>query len=166
MHFVNLTAITAPNHSQARGIRGASIPTKARLTYFQDKSLKLELQYRTEGQWDTCFETGPVVIPSVSYLGFSAETGELSDNFDIVNVQTNNLYSAATGDANKSELRNKGSRQDSKPGGTTRYNKDAPKSGGWGWFILKIVLFLGACGGAYGGYTMYRTSSKRGSRFD
>ncbi len=28
----------------ARGLRGASVPTKFRLTYFQDKSLKLEVQ--------------------------------------------------------------------------------------------------------------------------
>src|ERR1700744_1124318 len=36
----------------ARGIRTANIPTKARLTYFQDKSLKLELQYKAVDQWE------------------------------------------------------------------------------------------------------------------
>ncbi|XMA19993.1 hypothetical protein WAI453_012784 [Rhynchosporium graminicola] len=69
----------------ARGIRGTATSTKARLTYFQDKSLKLELQYKTDGVWELCFETKePPMIPSVAYLGFSAETGELSDNHDII----------------------------------------------------------------------------------
>ena len=77
----------------ARGIRGATVPTRARLSYFQDKSLKLELMYKQEDQWELCFQTNePPTIPSVAYLGFSAETGELSDNHDIVNVFTKNLY--------------------------------------------------------------------------
>src|SRR6266566_263118 len=41
----------------ARGIRGASVPTKLKLTYFQDKHLKLELQYKSDGDWTLCFET-------------------------------------------------------------------------------------------------------------
>ncbi|THC95476.1 hypothetical protein EYZ11_005031 [Aspergillus tanneri] len=62
----------------ARGLRGATIPTKARLTYFQDKSLSLDLQYKSEDTWNNCFTlTAPdanIAIPSVAYLGFSAET--------------------------------------------------------------------------------------------
>ncbi|RFU29178.1 hypothetical protein B7463_g7165, partial [Scytalidium lignicola] len=48
----------------ARGIRGANTPTKARLTYFQDKSLKLELQYKNVDQWTVCFETNDPPDPS------------------------------------------------------------------------------------------------------
>ncbi|ERF71879.1 hypothetical protein EPUS_01794 [Endocarpon pusillum Z07020] len=82
----------------ARGLRAASVPTKAKLTYFQDKSLKLQLQYKTEDQWSTCFSLEPTTsmplkLPNVVYLGFSAETGELSDNFDIISVETRNMYS-------------------------------------------------------------------------
>ncbi|GAB1204874.1 hypothetical protein APSETT445_003538 [Aspergillus pseudonomiae] len=65
----------------ARGLRGASIPTKARLTYFQDKSLTLDLQYKSEDSWTNCFTlTAPetnIAIPSVAYLGFSGETEPL-----------------------------------------------------------------------------------------
>ncbi|MCJ1448468.1 MAG: hypothetical protein MMC23_008984 [Stictis urceolatum] len=142
----------------ARGIRGATVPTKARLTYFQDKSLQLDLRYKSEDEWTTCFETGSVTLPSVAYLGFSGETGELSDNFDVVSVETKNLYqvnpSSGSGSSGKS---NSYTRKDGK--------KTSDGSGRWVWFLIKVLLVTGACGGAYVGWTAYRTS-KRHSRFD
>ena len=146
------------DYSQARGIRGASVPTKARLTYFQDQSLKLELQYKSESDWTPCFETGPITLPSVTYLGFSAETGELSDNFDIISVETKNLYTSAPntpGSAGKGGTRPEAARR----------RRPTTARGGWGWFLIKILLFVGVCGGAYVGYSAYRTQ-KRHSRFD
>lgn len=144
---------------QARGIRGATQPTKARLTYFQDTSLKLELQYKPDEDWTTCFELGPVAIPSIAYLGFSAETGELSDNFDIIKVDTQNLYSSA-----QYEGGSKRPAPSTRPGAKD-YNPNREKRGGsWTWFFLKIVLFGVLCVGAYVGWTMYRSSS-RSSRF-
>ena len=143
----------------ARGIRGATVPTKARLTYFQEKSLKLELQYKSGDQWVVCFEKeDPPAIPSVSYLGFSAETGELSDNHDIISVQTKNLYNANT---------------QSRPAGTgSSRNKGKPatipnQGGSWTWFFIKIVLFCVVVAGGYIGYTAYRTGKlwKRSHRF-
>ncbi|MCJ1479884.1 hypothetical protein MMC06_000038 [Schaereria dolodes] len=141
----------------ARGLRGASIPTKGRLTYFQDQSLKLELQYKTDDTWTLCFETEALAIPSVSYLGFSAETGELSDNFDLISVEVKNLYSSQQSvDGSRKE----GGKQKGKAYDPNR----GQKSRGWGLFFVKIVLFGIVCAGGYVGYTMYR-SSKRSSRF-
>jgi mannose-binding lectin 2 len=140
----------------ARGIRGAPVPTKARLTYFQDKSLKLELQYKTEDQWVVCFEKeDPPAIPAVAYLGFSAETGELSDNHDIISVQTKNLYSPATRPTSLPSSRNRGKAPSTKHGGS------------WTWFFIKIVLFCVVVAGGYIGYTAYRTGKmgKRSHRF-
>lgn len=143
----------------ARGIRGASIPTKARLTYFQDKSLKLELQFKKEDDWMLCFETfEPPSIPSVAYLGFSGETGELSDNHDIVSVQAKNLYSTKMEEYKKGESKDKG---------RGRKPYQAPKeaeSGSWKWFLVKVILFFMVAGGSYVGWTVYR-SSKRSHRF-
>lgn len=147
----------------ARGIRGASVPTKAKLTYFQDKSLKFELQYKSEDRWELCFESfEPPTIPSVAYLGFSAETGELSDNHDIISVVTKNLYDTT-------------SRQDAaanKPGATgksTGKNKNKvakdTEGGSWTWFLFKIVLFFMVVAGGYVGYTAWRTSQRRSHRF-
>ncbi|KAL9058448.1 MAG: hypothetical protein Q9162_001743 [Coniocarpon cinnabarinum] len=143
----------------ARGIRNAQLPTKGRLTYFQDKNLTLDLQYKTEGEWEPCFDTPDIKIPSVSYLGFTAATGDLSDNFDIIGVETKNLYSSAGGSG-----RTHGSTAGYR-GSSSAYREGKQEEGGsWSWFFLKIVLLMVVCGGGYVGWTMYR-SQRRGSRF-
>ncbi|TAQ90856.1 hypothetical protein B7494_g765 [Chlorociboria aeruginascens] len=144
----------------ARGIRGGTVPTKARLTYFQDKSLKLELQYKVEDQWELCFETNePPTIPSVAYLGFSAETGELSDNHDIISVNTKNLYDTkARTDPMQSKQAPGPSRQNKK------FGKEK-QSGSWSWFIFKVLVFFAVVGGGYVGYTAWRTQQRKSHRF-
>ncbi|KKY23833.1 putative histone [Phaeomoniella chlamydospora] len=128
----------------ARGLRNANVPTKAKLTYLQDKSLTLQLQYKSEDTWTDCFsitptESRPLKLPSVSYLGFSAETGELSDNFDIISVDAKNLYSPTSGS-------NRG-RPDAYRGGRARRQK---KKGSWTWFFFKIISFCGKGGKGLG----------------
>lgn len=138
---------------QARGIRNAQLPTKARFTYFQDKSLKLDLQYKSEDEWTPCFEVENYKVPGVAYLGFSAETGELSDNFDIVSVKTQNLYlrgGAGSGGGTSSSGKT-----------ATSYKKPKAQSGGsWTWFFMKFVLFGLAITGAYVGFTIYRARQR------
>ncbi|KAF2400724.1 putative lectin family integral membrane protein [Trichodelitschia bisporula] len=138
----------------ARGIRSQEYPTRMRLTYFQDKSLTLDLQYKTEGQWDNCFTVGPEAkIPSVAYLGFSAETGELSDNHDIISVTTKNLYAppVTPGAATK------------KAGGPLG-GASMSEGGSWLWFFARFLLFGLAVTGAYVGFTAWRAQRAR-SRF-
>ena len=135
----------------ARGIRHSNIPTKMRLTYFQDKQLKLELQYKTEGDWQLCFETeSPPAIPNIAYLGFTAETGELSDNHDIISVVAKNLY-ASPGSGGRQTPGNKG---------RGKAKKIKKEGGSWTWFFTKIILFILAAGGSYVGYTAWRAKSK------
>jgi lectin, mannose-binding 2 len=142
----------------ARGIRTDSVTTKARLTYFQDKSLKLELQYKAEDQWELCFETNePPSIPAVSYLGFSAETGELSDNHDIISVETKNLY----------DTKNRVDNSSNRPGGPK--SKDRKKyarkqKGSWFGFFAKVFLFALSVCGVYFGYQIWR-KNVRSHRF-
>lgn len=154
----------------ARGIRGGSVPTKARLTYFQDKSLKLELQYKQEDQWILCFEKeDPPVIPSVAYLGFSAETGELSDNHDIISVTSKNLYSTQPNGQKAGKQTPGNGKTASKQ--TEKYRKQKmakppTSSGGWGWFFVKLFLFGGLVFGSYVGWIAYRAAAnKRSHRF-
>lgn len=137
----------------ARGIRNPQIATKARLTYFQDKYLRLELQYKAEDEWTQCFEIPKFKVPPVAYLGFSAETGELSDNHDIISIKSHNLYQK-------------------NPGGNTAgtSGSSAPKSGSsmtrekeggsWTWFLVKFVMFGLALTGLYVGYTVYRSRQR------
>lgn len=134
----------------ARGIRNAGIPTKARFTYFADKSLKLDLQYKQEDEWTECFEIENYKVPPVAYLGFSAETGELSDNHDIISVRTQNLYMKG------------GSSSSSNTGKKTASSAVRPNksSGSWSWFLFKFVLFGLAVTGAYVGFTVYRARQR------
>jgi mannose-binding lectin 2 len=141
-------------------MRNQNHATKAKLTYFQDESLKLELAYKSEDEWTECFSIPNVKVPPVAYLGFSAETGELSDNHDIISVHTKNLYVHNSGT-------NAGTSPPSSPGkGGSRNDKYAPpkKSGSWTWFFLKFVLFGLTVTGAYAGFTAYR-ARQRSSRF-
>ena len=151
------------NISKARGLRGASVPTKAKLTYFQDKSLDLKLQYKAEDSWIDCFHLEPTAaqplkMPNTAYLGFSAETGELSDNFDIISVETRNMYSAISSNTGSGR---QGTESGSRRGGRGRKEK---KGGSWSWFFFRIILFCGVVGGSYVGFTKYRTN-QRSSRF-
>lgn len=147
--------------SQARGIRNANIPTKARLTYFADSSLKLELQYKTESDWTTCFEIADFKAPPVAYLGFSAETGELSDNHDIISVKTQNLYKRnPSANAGKST---KAGSTDKKGKTGSSYSRPLPgqeTKGSWTWFFFKFILFGLAVTGAYVGFTIYRAKQR------
>lgn len=141
----------------ARGIRGATVPTRFRLTYFQDKLLKLDLQYKAAGEWTPCFETNqPPAIPQVAYLGFSAETGELSDNHDIISIVAKNLYTKPSASGKSTP-------------GSGRARKTPPgvqkESGSWTWFFMKIILFVLVVGGAYVGFTVWRTYNKKTHRF-
>lgn len=144
----------------ARGIRHSSVATKMRLTYFQDKYLKLELQYKNEDEWQTCFDVArPPQLPNIAYLGFSAETGELSDNHDIVSVKTYNLY------ANPGSPSSHNSPSSNQRGGRGSYSGGSSQSGGtWTWFFTKVILFFIAVGGGYVGFTAYR-AKYRSHRF-
>jgi len=145
---------------QARGLRNSANPTRARVTYFQDKSLVVDLQYKEEDQWIRCFETGSIKLPSVAYLGFSAETGELADNHDIIKIETRNLYSP-TGSASRGP--NTGSNT-SKGKPTQRTRQSGSGGGSWLWFLTKTVMVLGILAAiGYVGFTAYRT--RRRDRF-
>lgn len=139
-------------------MRGAAAPSKAKLTYFQDKSLTLELQYKSADSWTQCFsltptDTQPLRLPNTAYLGFSAHTGELSDNFDIIRVETRNLYNPVASNTGRNVA---GPRS-----GRARSEK---KSGGWGRFLVKIILVGFVAGGGYIGYKKYK-ENKRYSSF-
>jgi Legume-like lectin family len=120
------------------------------MTYFQDAFFKLELQYKSEDEYTTCFEIPFFKVPPVAYLGFSAETGELSDNFDIVSVKSQNLYKRNPGQASAN----------TKPGKSASSMTRETESGSWTWFLVKFVLFGLALTGAYVGFTIYRTRQR------
>ncbi|KAI8072130.1 legume-like lectin family-domain-containing protein [Gilbertella persicaria] len=71
--------------------RGKGFPTRARFTYHKNNFITLELMWRQDDQWDLCFKKHGVALPEQIYLGFSAHTGEVTDNHDIISVTTKSI---------------------------------------------------------------------------
>jgi mannose-binding lectin 2 len=110
--------------------------------------------YKKEDEWTPCFDVPDIKLPGVTYLGFSAETGELSDNHDIIKVETKNLYSPSGAAGTPKDY----SKNAYKP---NQYAKKEGSSGGWGWFLLKFVLFGLVVTGGYVGFTVFRANRRR-----
>lgn len=99
----------------------------------------------------------------MAYLGLSAETGELSDNHDIVSLKTQNLYSISGSPPPTNRGPSSGNRDRSN---TKKQDSKSSSSGGgsWLWFLFKVVLFFAVVAGGYVGWTAYR-AKQRYSRF-
>lgn len=135
----------------SKNFRRKNVATKARLTYVKGRGLRLETQFEDWDKWDVCFETPNIDLPASPFIGFTALTGDVADNHDIVSVS---MYSAtlypqyrqasgvggapAPADAKQKPL-----------GKTTAWTRDglsggrAPKTtggaAGWFLFILKLI---------------------------
>jgi len=72
-------------------IRRPKVASKAKLTYVKGVYLELELHYKDWDTWETCFKLENIALPNEAYLGFSAFTGDVSDNHDLISVSTNNV---------------------------------------------------------------------------
>jgi mannose-binding lectin 2 len=113
------------------------------------------MQYKSEDEWTQCFEIPNFKIPPVAYLGFSAETGELTDNHDIITVRTHNLYKKNAGGAATT-----GSGAGAGLKKASSMVRKKPSSGSWTWFFVKFVLFGLALTGGYVGFTVYRARQR------
>jgi mannose-binding lectin 2 len=144
----------------ARGLRNKEGAARMRVTYLADQELTVDLMHPEEDNWRACFSIPSPKLPHAAYLGFSAETGELSDNHDILSSSSKNLYAPQTpghsGSGNSKP--NMGSSK-----GDYNYGTEQ-KKGSWLWSFVKLVFFLAIIAGAYIGFTAWRMQQKR-SRF-
>ncbi|WWC71850.1 uncharacterized protein I206_105809 [Kwoniella pini CBS 10737] len=141
--------------------RQGDTPTKARLTYVKGKLLQLKLQTKYVNDWTICFEV-PLDLPDNPYIGFSAATGDVSDNHDIISVNT---FSAT--------LRPQFRPVDQKPfdtivnqgtGGKGRPSSKSSSSGGaagWFLFILKGIGILAFIAFAIAAFRTYNAQKKQ-----
>lgn len=129
----------------------------------------MQLQYKSTDSWTDCFKVtaddgkGPIKMPNTAYLGFSAHTGELSDNFDIISVDTKNMYQPSAGQSGRGPQGAGAGIGGSSRGKSASSAVRTPKKqgGGWGWFLFKCVIVILGVGGAYVGYTAYRTKQRK-----
>ncbi|KAJ1799412.1 hypothetical protein LPJ59_001844 [Coemansia sp. RSA 2399] len=128
--------------------RNLNSPTKVAVTYYKGRFVNVQIQLQPKDQWMNCFTITNVTLPNGSYLGFSALTGDISDNHDIISVRAETLRAEALENYN--------------------FSPDmaipvAPKVSGRSFFatVFKLLLFAGVCAGAFVGYKKYSTESAR-----
>ncbi|KAI8366803.1 legume-like lectin family-domain-containing protein [Radiomyces spectabilis] len=128
--------------------RGKQFPTKGRLTYYKNNYLELQVQWRAEEEWDTCFKVPQVNLPDQIYLGFTAHTGEVVDEHDIISVTTKKLSPKPI------EM----------PATKESQPKSKSRGGGFFSFLFKLILAAGLVGVLFVGYRAYE-SNNRNKRF-
>lgn len=71
--------------------RNAKIATKGKLIHVKDVYTELLVHHSEWDHWESCFKLDNITLPVNPYLGFSALTGDVSDNHDVVSVTTSNI---------------------------------------------------------------------------
>lgn len=67
--------------------------TKARIVYIKDGYFSLDFNFNNEHEkWTNCVTLSDVKLPMIKHLGFTAETGDLSEAVDIMENRVYALY--------------------------------------------------------------------------
>jgi len=127
--------------------RQTNVATKVKITYVKDNFLDVKIQFRAWDEWTDCFRKEKVSLLSAPFLGFSAMTGDVSDNHDIIAVTT---YSAVLSPQSK---------QRDKP---TFFSRAPDGKGSWFGLFVKLFLFAGVCAAGYYGYEEYKRRNMYG----
>lgn len=115
--------------------RGRDVDTLVAIRYQNDK-LTVSTDIDGKNTWKECFTAKDVRLPSHYYFGFSAATGDLSDNHDIISIHTYQLESSKErlAEDRRAIIPNA-------PGAEPeRAHTDDPKGSGWG--VLKIFFLI------------------------
>lgn len=139
--------------------RRTDVTAKARLTYFKGKFLELAIHHDKWDEWTTCFVLEGLELPSNPFLGFSAHTGDVSDNHDIISITTSNVdYHPPPASQGKAPPKSRGGGGGGIPGlGFFKFM----------WKLIKIALVVAVLAAAVVGYRKWQENGKRyrGSKF-
>ncbi|EMD32939.1 hypothetical protein CERSUDRAFT_87642 [Gelatoporia subvermispora B] len=132
--------------------RRTNVATKLKITYLKDAYLNVKIQYKAWDDWTECFTVPGFVLPNAPYLGFSAMTGDVADNHDIISVTT---YSAilSNPDAQRDKI-------------GARVSPKASAATSWTWPVLKLFFGVGVIAGLLYAYKTYVLTQASGRRFD
>lgn len=77
-----------------KAVNNPAGPVRMRIVHLKNGYLSVDINYNPhrDDRWKNCFTVENVVLPTVKYLGFSAETGELSHAVDILENKIYALY--------------------------------------------------------------------------
>ncbi|SAM84315.1 related to vesicular integral-membrane protein VIP36 [Ustilago bromivora] len=71
--------------------RNSKVATKGKLIHVKDVYTELQIHHSEWDHWESCFKLDNITLPLNPYLGFSALTGDVSDNHDVVSITSSNL---------------------------------------------------------------------------
>ncbi|KAJ2225997.1 hypothetical protein IWW45_007650 [Coemansia sp. RSA 485] len=122
--------------------------SKASITYLKGSFVNVQLKLQPKDNWINCFTITNVTLPENSYLGFTALTGDISDNHDIIDVRAETLRPEALKNYN--------------------YMPNIPMppmakaaTGSYFGTLFKLLMVAGVCGGLFVAYKKYSAESAR-----
>lgn len=74
-------------------IRNTREPVLMNVRY-QDKRLTVTYKLESAKEWTSCFEVPKITLPKGYYFGFSAATGDLADDHDVMKITVTDLQSS------------------------------------------------------------------------
>ncbi|KAJ1953522.1 hypothetical protein EC988_002943, partial [Linderina pennispora] len=122
--------------------------SKAQVTYLKGQFLNVQIQLQPHDKWINCFTISGVTLPEDSYLGFSALTGDISDNHDLISVRAETLRPEAL--KNYNHIPNVQLPEVQKVKGSSFVGT-----------FFKLVLVGGVLGGAFFAYKKYSAESAK-----
>ncbi|KAJ3080191.1 hypothetical protein HK102_003235 [Quaeritorhiza haematococci] len=129
--------------------RNKNYPTKARIKYIRNQVLQVQLNIRGNDEWSNCFTASNVTLPTMGYLGFTAFTGDVTDNHDIIKIVVNGIVNP---DINKyMNMAGKPSQESSSSSGSSMFT----------WLLVFFIIGVVAGGLWYFTQNMKNKNSKR-----
>lgn len=134
--------------------RRTNVATKLKITYVKKEFLDVKIQHKAFDEFTDCFHLRNVELPPNPFIGFTAATGQVHDNHDIVSITT---YSAILSPPDMPRNQMKKGWGISKGAAST---EETP--GNWFGLFLKVALFAGVCAGGWFGYKEYKRRQRFG----
>ncbi|ORX79545.1 hypothetical protein BCR32DRAFT_294404 [Anaeromyces robustus] len=78
-------------------IRDQNYPTKVKIVYIKNTSLDVSLTNDEYQEYTHCLTINKASLPKSGYLGFTASTGEATDNHDIISISTKGILDKFVG---------------------------------------------------------------------